>query len=190
MTSLADIHNPARSKRIARELALSIGLAGLTAVSAKVAIFLPWTPVPATLQVAAVIFAGSACGAHRGFFSQALYVLLGISGLPVFAEPLLAGPAMVMQPTFGYVLAFPAAAFLAGHDLTRGGRWVSALLALGVIYGMGLLWLLGYAWYMGTGATIGWALYAGILPFLPFDLLKMILAVWSGTPIYKRMGNA
>jgi biotin transport system substrate-specific component len=189
MTAIADIQHTTWSKSVAREITFSIVLATLTALSSKVAIFLPWTPVPATLQVAAVIFAGSAGGAHRGFFSQALFLLLGVGGLPVFAEPLLAGPAMLMQPTSGYLLAFPIAAWVAGHDLSKGGRWLSALLALGVIYLMGSLWLLGYVWYRGTGATIEWALFAGILPFLPFDLFKIILAVWTATPIRKRMGS-
>jgi biotin transport system substrate-specific component len=189
MTSISETQNATQFKGIAREIALFVGLAGLTVLSAKVAIFLPWTPIPATLQVAAVIFAGSACGARRGFFSQALYLFVGLIGFPVFAEPLLAGPTMLMQPTFGYLLAFPVAAWLAGHDLKVGGRWLSALLALGAIHFMGSLWLLGYVSYMGRESTVGWALFAGTLTFLPFDVLKMALAVWTATPIYKRMGN-
>lgn len=179
-----------RTRAIAREAGLIVGLAGLTTLASKVAIPLPWTPVPATLQVAAVVFAGSAFGVGRGALSQLLFLVLGFSGLPVFAEPILAGPAVALCPTFGYLLSFPVAAGLAGTRFARGGSWLPGGLALGVIYLVGLSWLLGFSAMTGTDVSIAWALMAGVLPFLPFDLLKTGLAVWSATSLRRRFGNS
>ncbi len=164
----------------AREAGLVVGLAGLTALAAQVAVPLPWTPVPATLQVAAVVFAGAAFGARRGLLSQLLYLLLGVTGLPVFA-PATGGASL------GYLLAFPLAALLAGVWAGRLGRWLGAGLAVLAIHLLGSLWLLGWALATGAPASAAWVLWAGSLPFLPFDLAKAGLAVLSAAPLRRRL---
>ena len=171
---------------LGREACLVVGLAGLCAIAAKLAIPIPWTPVPATLQVAVVIFAGCAFGAGRGALSMLVYLCAGFCGLPVFAPWTCAGPGVVLLPTFGYLLSFPAAAYLAGRWTRSKSRWLGAAEALGAIYLMGLFWLVGWAWATSHPVSATWALLSGMLPFLPLDLFKAAAAVWSAGPILSR----
>lgn len=175
-----------RVRSIFAEAGLVVSLAGLTALAAKIAIPLPWTPVPVTLQVAAVIFAGAAFGSRRGLLSQLLYLGAGLCGLPVFAPLTVTGPAVVLAPTFGYLLSFPLAAWLAGRWTGPKLCWVSASTALGCIYALGLLWLFMWTRVAGESWSATWVLLAGFLPFLPFDVIKTALAVISAQPIRRR----
>src|ERR1044071_8771852 len=72
--------------RVAADMLRVIGASALIAIAAQVAIPLPFTPVPMTLQPLAVIFLGAALGSTRGAAAAALYLLEGFSGLPVFAQ--------------------------------------------------------------------------------------------------------
>ncbi|HOX42010.1 MAG TPA: biotin transporter BioY [Myxococcota bacterium] len=182
-TAIQDRAAAGRAGVWAREAGLVVGLAGLTALSAQVTIPLPWTPVPATLQVAAVVFAGAAFGPRRGLLSQLLYLLLGLTGLPVFA-------AVTGGATLGYLLAFPLAALLAGLWAGRLGRWLGAGLAVLAIHALGSLWLCGWALATDAPASGAWVLWAGSLPFLPFDALKAGLAVLSAAPLRHRFPAA
>ena len=178
---------PDSARTLAREVGLAVGLAGLTALAAKVAIPLPGTPVPATLQTAAVIFAGAAFGARRGLISQGLYLLVGLLGLPVFAPWTPAGPAALAGPTAGFLVAFPLVAWLAGRGLATRTRWLMGAAALACLYLVGAGWLT--VWALATGAPVSaaWVLLAGVVPFLPFDLLKAGLALLSAGPIRRRV---
>jgi biotin transport system substrate-specific component len=159
------------SRPLRRALAV-VGFAALTAFGAKVAIPLPGTPVPFTLQPMFVLMAGAVLGARLGGRSQAVYLLAGIAGLPVFTMG--GGAAYLMGPTGGYLMAYPIAAFLAGLGAGRGtGRALLALLAgLVAIYAGGLLWLS----VVGTATT---AIALGAAPFFLADLVKVgiVLAV-------------
>lgn len=176
-----------RWRAVARDATLITAMTGLTALAARIAVPLPWTPVPATFQVAAVIFAGAACGPRRGAMAQLLYLLLGFCGLPVFAAATPAGPAVVLAPTFGYLVAFPAAAWLAGR-WTRGvRRWLGGAAALGAIYAAGTLWLAAWVCAGSHAMPVAWTLMAGMLVFLPLDLLKAALALWSARPVRRNL---
>ncbi|MCG8608351.1 biotin transporter BioY, partial [bacterium] len=89
---------------------LSSLFAALTAAGAFIKIPLPY--VPLTLQPLFVIMAGSVLGAKFGAQSQLIYLAVGLSGVPVFANG--GGPAYILQPTFGYLLAYPVAAYTVG----------------------------------------------------------------------------
>jgi biotin transport system substrate-specific component len=116
-----------------------------------------------------------------------VYLCAGFCGLPVFAPWTCAGPGVVLLPTFGYLLSFPAAAYLAGRLTGPKGRWLAAALALCAIYLTGVFWLVGWAWATSHPVSATWALFAGMLPFLPLDLLKVVAAVWSAGPIRRRL---
>ncbi len=186
-TAVANTFEP---RTLAREVGLAVGLAGLTTLAAKVAVPLPWTPVPATLQTAAVIFAGAAFGARRGLVSQGLYLLVGLLGLPVFAPWTPAGPAALAGASAGFLLAFPLVAWLAGLGRSGRSRWLMGAAALGCLYGIGALWLAVWALATGAEASVVWVLMAGVVPFLPFDLLKAGLAIGTATPIRRRVGGS
>lgn len=84
-----------------------------TAVSARVSVPLPFSPVPLTLQVLVVVLSGFLLGARDGVIAQCLYLQAILLGAPVTAAGL-GGPAALVSPTAGYLWAFPAAAGLAG----------------------------------------------------------------------------
>jgi biotin transport system substrate-specific component len=102
----------------------------LTALSAQIAV--PTKPIPFTLQTLLVLLSGAFLGSRDGAYSQFLYLSLGIIGLPVFAQvpdaPL--GIARIFGPTGGYLLAFPAAAFLVGFLIERGKNYWSVVASM------------------------------------------------------------
>ena len=97
-------------------------VAALTAAAAQVSIPLPFTPVPFTLQPMIVLMGGAALGRRLGCYSQILYLVAGVAGLPVFAaSPLLPpGAARLLGPTGGYLVSYPLAAWVVGALAERG----------------------------------------------------------------------
>lgn len=89
--------------------------AALTAIGAFIKVPLP--VVPFTLQIVFVFLAGCLLGSRNGILSQLLYIGVGLVGLPVFTQG--GGITYVLQPTFGYLIGFAAAAFLIGWMLER-----------------------------------------------------------------------
>ncbi len=171
---------PKRS--LARDLALVLLGSLFVALTARVAIPLPFTPVPITGQTLGVLLVGAALGSRLGFFALLAYLAEGAMGLPVFAGGT-GGAARILGPTGGYLLAFPLAAGLVGLLVERLGldrSFLGTLLAMLagnlLIYLLGLSWL--GAWLMGAGKFqgVGALLAMGMLPFLPGDLIKAVLA--------------
>lgn len=155
-------------------------LTALTAAAAQVSLHIPFTPVPLTLQPMVVLVGSAALGARLGASSQILYLLLGIAGLPVFAaSPILPqGVGRLLGPTGGYLLAYPAAAFVTGWLAERGfdRRYltsVAAMLAgLATIFAAGVVWL---AFFAVAPPAVGLqaAMSTGFYPFVLADLLKV-----------------
>ena len=163
---------------LARKWSYTIAVGGLTLLTmagARVAIPLPGTPVPATLQTLAVLFAGLVLGSRLGALSQAAYLAIGLAGLPVFALPG-AGPAYLLGPTGGYLLGFVAAAWVVGA-LAGPGTGAGFARRLGaVMAGTATLHAAGILWLALMFSSPFDAFRAGSLPFLVFDLAKGILA--------------
>jgi biotin transport system substrate-specific component len=159
--------------RVAADMLLVLGASALIAIAAQVAIPLPFTPVPLTLQPLAVILVGVALGATRGAAAAVLYLLEGMSGLPVFAQGH-GGALWLLGPTAGYLYSYPLAAGLAGYISERnwGSSIVRALtgmlLALAVIYAGGWSWLAAM-----TDARTAFA--AGVAPFVLADAVKVAI---------------
>lgn len=158
--------------------------AALTAVAAQIALRLPFSPVPITLQVLAVIASGFALGPRGGWASQVGYLAAGAVGLPVFAGGT-GGLPVLLGPTAGYLVGFPAAAFVAGllgqkiGKLGWGMRLVAGLCAASVIYVGGAVWLTAWLVAVDGGnltSAISSAWLWGVRPFLVADLAKGIVA--------------
>ena len=152
--------------------ALVIAGAALTAVAAQVSV--PLWPVPITGQTLAVLLVGSALGARRGALSMALYALLGLVGLPVYAAGG-SGAGVLLGASGGYVVGFIAAAALVGWVAERfGDRWRTALLsfALGTIvtFAVGMVWL---AVVLGT--DLQQTLEYGLYPFVVGGIAKALI---------------
>ncbi|HEX6160170.1 MAG TPA: biotin transporter BioY [Thermoanaerobaculia bacterium] len=159
--------------RAAVDMLLVIGASALIAIAAQVAIPLPFTPVPLTLQPLAVIFIGVALGSTRGAAAAALYLLEGFAGLPVFSQGH-GGAIWLVGPTAGYLYSYPLAAWLAGFVSER--NWGSNVLrsltgmlaALTVIYAGGFAWLAAL-----TNARTAFA--TGVAPFVVADIVKVAI---------------
>lgn len=151
-----------------------IGFAATMAVAAQIAIPIPGTPVPFTLQPLAVVLAGLCLGPVAGAASMVLYLLAGALGAPVFAPVGAPGVLRLIGPTGGYLLAAPAAAAIAGLLARRfpafGGRLLAAFLGIATLYlgGVAQLELL-------TG-SLERAAALGTTPFILADLGKVVLA--------------
>jgi biotin transport system substrate-specific component len=160
------------SHSIPWEAAVSIlFFAAFTALAARVTIWLPFTPVPVTLQVMAVLLAGLVLGARGGAASQTAYLVAILAGAPLSASGI-AGPAALLGPTGGYLLGFVPAAFVVGLLGERLGRLPAALGGVGLIYLCGTSWLAVY-----LGGDLGRAWLLGTAPFVLPDLGKALLAV-------------
>ena len=157
-----------------RTIAVVLGTA-LVAAAAQVAVPIPGTPVPMTLQPLAVLIVGGLLGPGLGAMSLILYLALGAAGLPVFTPVGLPGIARLIGPTGGYLLAYPVAASAVGRIATTGASL--ARLALATLVGLVLIHLGGLAQL--TILTGDWSTAArfGTIPFLLVDLLKLALAV-------------
>jgi biotin transport system substrate-specific component len=152
----------------------AIGAGALVvAVAAQVAVPVPLSPVPMTLQPLAVLVVGGLLGAASGGAALVTYLGLGMLGLPVFAGGG-AGAAHLIGPTGGYLLAFPLAAGLAGALAPRTAGALRTLLACAL--GMVVIHIGGVAQLALLGGDPAAAFRLGFVPFLTGDLLKVGLA--------------
>jgi biotin transport system substrate-specific component len=154
------------------------GANALLALSAHIAIPLPWTPVPVTGQTFGVLLVGALLGARRAMIAVVFYLLEGMAGLPVFQPYGMPGAARFWGPTAGYLLAYPPAAFATGWLLESSAADSVLGLVAALSCGEGLIFLGGCGW-LALGLGRGWiyALGAGAIPFLPGEVLKMALIV-------------
>ncbi len=158
-----------------RGLAIVLG-AAMVAVAAQVAVPLPLTPVPMTLQPLAVLVVGGLLGARLGAAALALYLALGVLGLPVFTPVGPPGAARLLGPTGGYLLAYPVAAAITGWLAARLPARPAARLLLACAAGMVVIHLGGSAQLAILTGDVGAATRFGLVPFLTGDLLKIGLA--------------
>jgi len=148
----------------------------LVALAAQVAVPLPGTPVPMTLQPLAVLLVGGLLGARLGALSMILYLAMGAAGLPVFTPTVpLVGVARLFGPTGGYLLAYPIAAYAVGA-VVADGRSVWRV-ACGVFAGLVLIHLGGLAQLAILTGNVSGAARLATFPFLLGDLLKLAVLV-------------
>jgi len=178
--TIADFLVPVRvGERVSprlRHALLVIAGAVLIYLCAKVSIPIPGNPVPYTLQNFGVLVVGGSLGLRRGGTAAMLYILLGLVGLPFFAEGK-GGLTVIFGATGGYLLGFIAAAAVVGRlaELGWDRRFAGAVgatsIGTAVIYAIGVPWLA-----VTTGMSLGQAIAAGLLPFLLADIVKLIAA--------------
>ncbi len=156
--------------------ALVVGFALLTALAAQIVIPLPFTPVPITGQTFAVLLAGASLGATAGAASQGLYLLLGAVGLPFYAGGT-SGWTVVQGATGGYLVGFIVAAWIVGALAERRQDRVVITAIPAFLLGSVLIHVLGVPW-LAASLDVPWteAAALGSVPFIPGDLLKIVLA--------------
>ncbi len=162
----------------------------LTAVGAFIKIPIPH--VPFTLQTLMVMFAALILGSRRGALSQLLYLVIGLMGLPVFAQG--GGPAYVLQPSFGFLLGFIPGALVIGKILENAKNISLPKVITALILGQAVIYLFGLSYlYLNLNFILHKpvspysVLLAGCLIFLPGDVLKTAVAALVMVPIRDRL---
>lgn len=175
LTTYADLARPTeRSLATLYDLGMIVAGSLVVGLSAQAQLVLPFTPVPWTLQPFAVLLVGALLGARRGALAMATYLGEGALGAPVFAGGA-AGVAALLGPSGGYLVGFVPAAFVTGLLAERGWdrrfftTWAAMALGSTMLFACGLPWLAQFVGWDRVVAT-------GLLPFLPGDLVKQLLA--------------
>ena len=150
---------------------------------------IPGTNVMVTLQTLFVLLCGQLLPVRYCLYTIGAYLLAGLIGLPVFSA--INGPAVITTPSFGYLLAFPAAATVCSVVRQRcaakkGGRYAASLLGMIVMYMIAVSYVcLLSRMYLNTGLSLREILTSYALIFFPLDLLKGLLAAWLGQRMHR-----
>lgn len=175
-----------KKAHFAKTLGLSIAGSLFLALASQVAIFLPFTLVPVTMQTLAVFLLGGTLGSRIGSLSVIAYLVEGTCGFPVFAGGAI-NPLWFLGAKAGYLVGFVLAAYLVGKITEQKSKLSffqtlgTVVLAEAVILTSGCLWL---SLFVGFPQSI----YAGMLPFLPGACYKTVSAacIISGIKVFKR----
>lgn len=185
-TLLGTLEPRTQSAKFITGLAIAFVGSILLTISAKLQV--PFIPVPATFQTFAVAALAAAFGWRIGLASLALYIVEGLSGLPVFASG--GGLGYVMSPTFGFILGWIPMAFVIGYAADKGTSKKALPLFAIMVLGDAIAFVFGYFWLvmMAGGASwidqsnvMGSAFNIAVQPFIVWDLLKMALAALTVT---------
>jgi biotin transport system substrate-specific component len=157
--------------RAALDVLLVVVASAIIAIAAQIAIPIPRTVVPLTMQPLAVLLVGITLGSTRGAAAAALYLLEGFSGMPVFAQGH-GGAIWLAGPTAGYLFSYPFAAFVAGWFSERGWGSTTVRAIAGMLVALGVIYLGGWSWLAAfIGAKNSWL--GGVRPFILADILKV-----------------
>jgi len=164
--------------------------AALTAVGAFIKIPIPH--VPLTLQTLMVMFAGLILGSRRGALSQLLYLVIGLLGIPIFAQG--GGPGYVLQPSFGFLVGFIAGAYVIGKVVERGKNLRPSRILIALLLGQAVIYLLGISYLhfnlnyvIHKPVSFFTTIKIGFLVFIPGDILKTVVALFVVPPIRQRL---
>jgi biotin transport system substrate-specific component len=159
----------------ARHVALVVGGSLFVALCARIAIPLPGTPVPLTVQNFGVLLVGLLLGSRRGFAALALYLAEGAVGMPVFSPIGPGGIAQLLGPTGGFLLAYPLVAWLAGFVMEHGRKSFARAAVAGLL-GEVVLFTGGLAWLGILTHSVAQAFRWGLYWFLFAEVIKVMMA--------------
>ncbi len=147
---------------------------------------IPGTDVMVTLQTLFVLLCGQLLPVKHCLYTTGAYLLAGLIGLPVFSA--VSGPAVVVTPSFGYLIAFPFAAAVTSvvrlHS-KKGNRYTASFFGVLIMYLVAAAYLLVLSVVYLTELSFKTILLNYMLIFLPLDLVKGFLAAWLGHRMHK-----
>ena len=174
-----------------RDMILAALFAALTAVGAFIRIPMGFSTI--TLQFLFTALAGILLGAKLGALSQAIYVLLGLVGVPIFASG--GGFQYVFNPTFGFLAGLIPTAWIIGRLAEKNGS--AKGVAAACFAGLGVLYLIGVPYmgvivnaYLGKGLTLWQILKAGMIIYLPGDCLKIAVCALVAPRLARALARA
>ena len=150
---------------------------------------IPFSPVPISFTMIAIFLALYLLGMKKGVVSLFLYLLIGLIGLPVFSR-FKGGPGKLLGPTGGYLIGFVFMAVISGFFIDK---WFTNKLMclIGMVLVTIVCYLFGTFWLAYQGSmSFQAALAAGVLPYIPFDLIKIIIALLLGPLIHTQLKRA
>ena len=164
------------------QVAIVIGASLLVALCARVALPLPFTPVPLTLQNFGVLLVGLALGPRRGFAALALYLAEGLAGMPVFSPTGPGSVAQLLGPTGGFLLAYPFVAGIAGWIFetrvfaSKSGKKSFARAAVACVLAEIYLFIGGLSWLAILTHSLAQAIRFGLYWFIFAEVIKIMSA--------------
>ena len=173
----------------AAQLALYALFAALLCILAPLSV--PIGPIPISLTNLVLYFSIFLIEAKGALISYAVYLLIGMAGLPVFSG-YIGGLAKIAGPTGGYLVGFLPMLLIMGffrqHFRQKRTGIAVGMTFLGMILGTIVAYLLGTIWFvLQMGCDWGYALTVCVFPFIPFDIAKMVIAILLGGNIRKAL---
>ncbi|MDA8441420.1 MAG: biotin transporter BioY [Peptococcaceae bacterium] len=175
-----------------RELTRVAMYTAITCCAAVIFRYVPETIVPYSILPLLVLLAGFVLGPKLGAWSMALYVLIGLLGVQVFATPPFGGLTYVIKPTFGYMIGYIVAAYAVGKLLALKQRPGFVWSYFAVIVGIVCIYVFGLAYMyliinlvVHQAQTVWQIVKLGFIPFIVLDLIKGFVAVILGQILNK-----
>ena len=167
-----------------------IGLmTAVTCILGPLSIIIPISPVPISFTNLAIYFTVILLGWKKGTISYLVYLLIGFVGVPVFSY-FTAGPAKLLGPTGGYLIGFIFMALIAGYFVDKYPGKIHMYIA-GMVLGTIVTYALGTGWLaFQANMSFNAALFAGVIPYIPGDIIKIVIAAILGPSIKKQIIKA
>ena len=156
---------------------------------APISLTLPTSPIPISLGNMVICFTVTILGMKKGSLSVLIYLLLGLAGVPVFSN-FTGGIGKLLGPTGGYLVGYLFLAMLLGFFMEHfKNRHTTNF--LGALFGMLILYLFGTIWLaLQLDLNFTAARLVGVAPYIPFDIIKILLSISIGTHLRKRLLQA
>ena len=187
--------NTERKRNIHTTVITQIALmAALQCIISPFALTFPFSPVPVSLATLMLYLSVYILGKKNAVISCGIYLLIGLVGLPVFSG-FTGGIGKVLGPTGGYMLGYLFLVYITGVVVDKwsgAGNYINYLMqGFGMFLGTAVCYLFGSLWLAyQSQMSVGTALMTGAFPFIPGDLVKIIIGVLVGNNIRKRMLKA
>uniref|UniRef100_UPI0040574929 biotin transporter BioY n=1 Tax=Acetatifactor sp. TaxID=1872090 RepID=UPI0040574929 len=161
----------------------------ITCILGPLSIVIPISPVPISFTNLAIYLTVMILGWKKGTISCMLYLLIGFAGVPIFSS-FTSGPAKLLGPTGGYLIGFIFMAMVSGYFIEKFIGKIYMYI-IGMTIGALICYTFGTTWLsIQSNMRFGAALMAGVIPYLPADAAKILIATFAGTEIRKRLVKA
>ena len=170
------------------QITLAAIMAAILCILGPLSIPIPLSPVPITLTNLVIYFTVCLLGWKLGTVSYLVYLIIGLAGLPVFSS-FGSGFGKLFGPTGGYLIGFIFMAVICGLFFEKSQNRM--MIFAGLVLGSLVNYLFGTAWLaVQTNLTFYQALWAGVIPYIPGDLVKILLAVFLAPELKSRVQGA
>ena len=177
-----------RNKKIINLTLIGL-MAAVTCILGPLSIIIPISPVPISFTNLAIYFTVILLGGKKGTICYLVYLLIGFVGIPVFSS-FTSGPAKLLGPTGGYLIGFIFMAMISGFFVDKFPSKIY-MYVLGMVLGTIVTYALGTTWLAyQANMTFVQALFAGVIPYIIGDIVKIIIATILGSTIKNQVQRA